>query len=409
MSFPRYAKYKASGVEWLGEVPEHWDSKRLRFAVAMNPSKQEVASLDPDTRASFLPMEAIGEDGTLRLDVDRPLGEMLSGYTYMRDGDVVIAKITPCFENGKGGLIDGLLNGFGFGTTELINARPQPGQITGAFLNYLFRSPVFRRLGESHMYGAGGQQRVPDDFVRDFLAALPPVVEQERIAAFLDHETAKLDALVAEQQRLIELLKEKRQAVISHAVTKGLNPDAPMKPSGVEWLGEVPAHWEVAPLASRYSVQLGKMLDTDKIEGHQLRPYLRVADVQWGEINIDDLPMMDFDEAARVKFRLVAEDLLVNEGGSYPGRSAIWTDAIDECYYQKALHRVRAYRPTGESSAFLYSIMQWATNHGVFVAGGNEATIQHLPAEKLRRYRFAFPPVAEQQDIVRYLTSCLVC
>ena len=95
------------------------------------------------------------------------------------------------------------------------------------------------------MYGAGGQKRVPDAFVRDFRTVFPPLPEQTQIATFLDRETAKIDELVAEQRRLMELLKEKRQAVISHAVTKGLNPDAPMKPSGIEWLGEVPAHWEL--------------------------------------------------------------------------------------------------------------------------------------------------------------------
>jgi len=210
---------------------------------------------------------------------------------------------------------------------------------------------------------------------------------------------------VAEQRRLIELLKEKRQAVISHAVTKGLDPDAPMKDSGIEWLGEVPEHWEVVPIGYRYSVQLGKMLDSSKITGKHLRPYLRVFDVQWGEINTDDLPSMDFDEAAREKFRLKLGDLIVNEGGSYPGRSAIWSGAIDECYYQKALHRLRPYRPDADTTAFLYFLMVWAANQGVFVAGGNETTIEHLPAEKLRKYRFPFPPLLEQQEIAAFLEA----
>ncbi len=120
--------------------------------------------------------------------------------------------------------------------------------MTHQFLDYLFRSSTFRSLGEAAMYGAGGQKRVPDSFVRDFASFLPPIAEQSAIATFLDHETAKIDALIAEQQRLIELLQEKRQAVISHAVTKGLNPDATMKDSGVEWLGEVPEHWEIMGL-----------------------------------------------------------------------------------------------------------------------------------------------------------------
>jgi type I restriction enzyme S subunit len=237
------------------------------------------------------------------------------------------------------------------------------------------------------------------------LLALPSLPEQRSIAAFLDRETAKIDALIAEQERLIELLQEKRLAVISHAVTKGLDPKAPMKPSGVEWLGDVPAHWNLVAVANRYTVQLGKMLDSTKITGEHLRPYLRVFDVQWGAINTDELPAMDFDEDARIKFRLIPGDLLVNEGGSYPGRSAIWTAKIEECYYQKALHRMRAHRPDQDSTRFLYYLMSWAANQGVFVAGGNETTIEHLPAEKLRRYRFAFPPLAEQLFIADFLDT----
>jgi type I restriction enzyme S subunit len=253
MSFPRYPKYKDSGVEWLGQVPEHWEVKRLRFATELNPSKSEVAKLDRETPVSFLPMEAIGDDGTLSLENEKTIGELESGYTYFRDGDVIVAKITPCYENGKGALMRGLRNGIGFGTTELIVARPKADQVTGTYLHYLFISPDFRSIGQSHMYGAGGQKRVPDAFVRNFATAFPPVAEQTAIAAFLDRETGKIDGLVAEQRRLMELLKEKRQAVISHAVTKGLNPHAPLKPSGIEWLGEVPEHWEVVGMTKYLS------------------------------------------------------------------------------------------------------------------------------------------------------------
>lgn len=245
MSFPRYEKYKDSGVEWLGAVPAHWEFQRLRFVAELNPSKSEVAALDKDTMVSFLPMEAIGDDGSLDLERERPISELEAGYTFFRDGDVTFAKITPCFENGKGAVMRGLRGGVGFGTTELIVVRPRLMRTTSEYLHWWFISEPFRKRGESHMYGAGGQKRVPDDFVRDFVVAMPAVPEQTTIATFLDHETAKIDALVEEQKRLIELLKEKRQAVISHAVTKGLNPNAPMKDSGVEWLGKVPAHWKV--------------------------------------------------------------------------------------------------------------------------------------------------------------------
>ncbi len=255
MSFPKYPEYKDSGVAWLGQVPSHWAVKRLRFAVRLNPSKSELETLDPSTRVSFLPMEAIGNDGRITLDKERSLAEVTTGYTFFRDGDVAVAKITPCYENGKGAVMRGLTNGIGFGTTELIVARPVRKETTAAYLHYLFTCPEFRNLGEAQMVGAGGQKRVPDSFVEDFATGFPPIAEQVAIAAFLDRETAKIDALVAEQERLIELLKEKRQAVISHAVTKGLNPDAPMKDSGIEWLGEVPAHWSVSHSRRMFKVR----------------------------------------------------------------------------------------------------------------------------------------------------------
>lgn len=245
---PRYPAYKPSGVEWLGEVPEHWEALRLRFVATLNPSKQEAREVGDQEVVSFLPMEAICEDGSLRLEQEKEVGKCLAGYTYFRDEDVCIAKITPCFENGKGAILRELKGGIGFGTTELIVARPHKEKITSEFLDYLFRSQTFRRLGESEMYGAGGQKRVPDSFVRDLAAALPSIGEQRQVTTFLDRETAKIDALIAEQQRLIELLQEKRQAVISQAVTKGLNPDAPMKDSGVEWLEEVPEHWDIVQI-----------------------------------------------------------------------------------------------------------------------------------------------------------------
>ena len=218
--------------------------------------------MDPATEVSFVPMDAIGDDGTMRVDQHCRLADIGQGYTFFAEGDVVIAKITPCFENGKGALARGLRNGKAFGTTELIVVRPVASHSNGLFLHWLFISPDFRRKATAVMYGAGGQKRVPDDFVKDFALACPSLSEQRAIAAFLDQETAKIDDLIAEQERLVALLEEKRQAVISHAVTKGLDPNVPMKDSGVEWIGDIPEHWSLAALNHRYTVELGKMLDS---------------------------------------------------------------------------------------------------------------------------------------------------
>jgi type I restriction enzyme S subunit len=250
-----YPAYKDSGVEWLGEVPEGWEVKRLRRVVALNPSKAESNWLDAEAEVSFIPMEAVGENGEIDLSRTRPVGEVENGYTYFRNGDMTFAKITPCFENGKRALMRDLKGGIGFGTTELTVLRAEPSQTTPEFLFWLLSTPEFRKTGEAHMYGAGGQKRVPDDFVREFAAPLP---EQQSIARFLDKEVAKIDALVAEQRRLIALLAEKRQAVISHAVTKGLNPATPLKPSGIDWLGDIPEGWEVVPLGRLVSLNPSK-------------------------------------------------------------------------------------------------------------------------------------------------------
>ena len=170
MSFPQYPEYKDSGVEWLGEVPVHWQIKRMRFIATLNPSKSEVRHL-PDTReVSFIPMEAVGEEGSLDLTQSRPIGDVIDGYTYFSEGDVTFAKIPPCFENGKGAIMRGLREEVGFGTTELTVARPNATQVTGQYLYRVISSRPFRELGESHMYGAGGQKRVPDDFLRNFVS-----------------------------------------------------------------------------------------------------------------------------------------------------------------------------------------------------------------------------------------------
>jgi type I restriction enzyme, S subunit len=235
--------------------------------------------------------------------------------------------------------------------------------------------------------------------------AFPSLDTQKRIAAFLDEKTAQIDALIEKKQALLERLAEKRQAIITQAVTKGLNPAAPMKPSGIDWLGEIPAHWESTHLGYRYEVQLGRMLNAERSTGANLRPYLRVLDVQWDKINVDDLPEMDFPPDARDRYLLKAGDLLVNEGGSYVGRSAIWRGELHECYYQKALHRLRPRHSEQDTVEYLLFVFEAATKNAVFASTGGQTTIDHLTAEQLRRYVFPFPPFAEQLTIAAVIRS----
>lgn len=201
---------------------EHWPKKRLRFITHQGTSEMRQARLAQAAQVTFLPMEAIGEQGQLDRSICRDLDDVRSGYTQCFDGDVLVAKITPCFENGKGALLDGALNGVAYGTTELYVLTPGP-EMDGKFLYYVTISLPFRRLGEAHMTGAAGQQRVPEHFVRDYPVAVPPLSEQRVVADFLDRETARLDNVTKKTEKTIELLKERRAALIAAAVTGRIN------------------------------------------------------------------------------------------------------------------------------------------------------------------------------------------
>lgn len=248
MKYPAYSRTTLHPhAPWIGELPSHWRLLRGRFIMQVNPAAPRVRELGPEDEVSFVPMEAVGERGGLALDQTRVLAEISAGYTSFQDGDVIVAKITPCFENGKGALACDLMNGMAFGTTELHVLRA--GEVLdNRFLFYLTLSHQFRKLGEAEMYGAGGQKRVPPEFNKDFLIPLPPLAEQLLVANFLDWKTSQIDALIAKKRELVESLKEKRISVITQAVTKGLDPDTPMRDSGIDWLGQIPMHWEVKPV-----------------------------------------------------------------------------------------------------------------------------------------------------------------
>ena len=275
MRLPPYPTYKPSGVDWLDDVPEHWEVKRGRFCINVNPRSSRLRLLQPNDEVSFVRMDAVGEYGGIQLEQTRAVGDAGDGYTEFDDGDVVVAKITPCFENGKGALAAGLLNGAAFGTTELHVLRPS-GSLERRFLFYFTISQLFRSSGEGEMYGAGGQKRVPPEFCKNVRILLPPTDDQHAIADFLDRETAKIETLVAKKRTLIERLKEKRTAIISRTVTCGLPPDAArlagldpypeLKPSGIDWLGDVPAHWAVMQLKWVVTFQRGHDLPADERE-----------------------------------------------------------------------------------------------------------------------------------------------
>lgn len=227
-----------------GSLAEELQTKRLRFLTRRDMTADQRLRLSQLSQVTFLAMEAIGERGELDLSCLRDIEDVRSGYTQFFDGDVIVAKITPCFENGKGALVQGTLNGVGFGTTELHVLRPGP-ELEGRFLYYVTVSELFRRLGEAAMTGAAGQKRVPEDFVRDYRIPVPSLLRQRAISDFLDRETARLDSLVAAKERLLRLLEEKQRAMVTRAISRGLNLQGSLCDSGLPWLEKIPAHWDI--------------------------------------------------------------------------------------------------------------------------------------------------------------------
>lgn len=226
---------------------------RLKFSVALSPSAK-IRRLRADDPVSFIPMDAI-KDGLGGVDGSRaePLSVMTAGsYNFVANDDVLLAKVTPCFENGKKGRAEGLINGVGFATSEVYVLRPDASRIDPDFLLYLLSSEDFRFEGIRSMTGAGGLKRVSAEAVRNYDVKISNPEDQVTIARFLDRETGLIDGLIEKKTRFIALLKEKRAAVITHTVTKGIDPDAEMKDSGVDWLGRVPAHWDVLRIAALF-------------------------------------------------------------------------------------------------------------------------------------------------------------
>ena len=380
-------------LEAYGTLPDSWRLEKLRFFAEVRNSNVDKVIDDNEEPVRLCNYTDVYYNDRITPNLDFMEGSA-TDYEIerfqLRRGQVILTKDSESWDDiGIPALVaedmPDVLCGYHLTVFE-------PGdELNGGFLAWLCRSGP---LNDQFKVAANGVTRygLGLDAIKSAFVALPPRNVQRRIAHYLDKKSARIDALLEKKRALLNRLAEKRQALITHAVTHGLDADAPREPSGIDWLGDVPAHWVVADLGYRYDIQLGRMLNAERADGDHCKPYLRVNDVQWGRILVDDLPEMDFPPDAQARYRLQEGDLLVNEGGSYVGRSAIWRGELEECYYQKALHRLRPFNPDSDTAEFLYFVMEMATNNGVFIAGGNQTTIDHLTAEKLRHYKFSFPP-----------------
>ncbi|MHC8392287.1 restriction endonuclease subunit S [Pseudomonas sp. LB3P93] len=400
-----YPAYKDSGVEWLGRVPEHWEVSRLRFFAELNPSISKDVLADLDAEVSFLPMETIGEDGSLNLEQTRSVATARNGYSYFENGDVAFAKVTPCFENGKGALLRNLVGQVGFGTTELTVLRPK-SETDARFLNFIVQSGRFRAFGAGAMTGAGGLKRVPDEFTRNFVSAWPPLSEQSSIANHLESEITQIDGLLLKKTRFIELLREKRQALITHAVTKGLDPTVKLKGSGVDWIGEVPEHWVVKRLRLIASVQTGIAKGKDNADKVTIEvPYLRVANVQDGYLNLDEVSTINIPTEDLDRYLLQKGDVLMNEGGDFDklGRGHIWHGEVEQCIHQ---NHVFAVRPTHVQPQWLNTFTSSRAAQFYFMGRAKQSTnLASISSTNLMELPVPVPPDAEQIEILTALTQ----
>lgn len=216
-----------------------WQLQKLKYSCIINPNCPITPSVE--TVVSYAPMECVRRGYIEPKEI--VYGDVPTGLTYFADGDIIMAKVTPCFENGNIGIAENLRAGIGYGSSELFVFRSQ--SLDTRWLFYYLQNPDFVNRARATMTGTGGLKRVSPSFIRNHSFFAPSIAEQSRIAAYLDRRCAAIDALIVNQQQQIDKLKQYKQAVITEAVTRGLDPSVRMKDSGVEWIGEVPEHWKI--------------------------------------------------------------------------------------------------------------------------------------------------------------------
>lgn len=375
---------------------DRWRARKLRYLLSVNPSVPLELREQPERVIPFIPMEALGEDGSLDAARERPVGELLTGYSYFASGDVLMAKVTPCFENGKAALVGALPSGHGFGSTELTALRAKEG-LAPEYLLYLVQSDHFRQTSIASMTGAGGLKRVPDEHIRSFQISVPPEHEQREIVGFLDHETAKIDALITKQEQLIDTLREDRAATVIQAVTKGVDASVEKKESKVEWVGSVPSHWQVRQIKWGSPVKRGaspRPIDDPRYfddEGEW--SWVRIADVSSSSGRLHQTTQRLSQLGSSLSVKLNPGSLFISIAGTV-GKPCI--TEIPAC-----IHDGFVYFPTLDiDSDYLYRIFEAGE---CYKGLGKLGTQLNLNTDTIGSIYVPLPPREEQQVIVRVL------
>ncbi|MCF7970480.1 MAG: restriction endonuclease subunit S [Methylococcaceae bacterium] len=400
--YQAYAKYKDSGVEWLGEIPNHWMSTELkRYSVVQGGYAFSSDSFIEAGKA-VIRIGDIKQDGSVSLEsckyIKSENADQYSQY-QVNNGDLLMAMT---------GATIGKVGRFKENEPALLNQRVGSFKCNRIYLNYRFFWYVLNSSGYQEYIKitafGGAQPNISDSGMVGYQSAFPLENEQTKIAQFLDHETAKIDTLIEKQRRLIELLKEKRQAVISHAVTKGLNPNAPMKDSGVEWLGEVPEHWKLIKVS-----YVGQILNGSTPDKNNLS-YWTDGTIPWLSSSCLNSDIINEPSSYITKNAYDSSSVeLIPSGallvgmvgqGKTRGTSAILS--IDSCINQN----MAAIIPNSKINInFIFYIFQsMYQDLRELGRGGNQAA---LNCEIIASVRIPLPSIEEQNKIVRFLENLL--
>lgn len=400
--YKAYPAYKESCFEWLGMSPAHWASTAIKYGYEITLGKmlQKEANSPTDEFKPYLKAINIQTSGVSILNVEEmwfSVSELRS--LRLKKGDLLISEGGDV---GRSAIWNDELPEC-YIQNAINRARPRQKQSS----NFLYFWMVM--LKESSYIDVLCNKATIAHYTVDKLESsplfLPPDNEAETIAAFLDHETAKIDALIEKQQRLIDLLKEKRQAVISHAVTKGLNPNAPMKDSGVEWLGEVPAHWEIRAV-SKLSEKItnGYVGPTRDILVDEGVPYIQATHIKKGKVNFDGAY---FVRAAwsnqHSKSILQNGDVLIVQTGAGTGDIGLVTDA--EAGFN--CHALIIVQPNQNVVAgeFLSMLFQSQYGYSVLYSIRTGGMHPHLNCGEVQYVRLPVPPRVEQAEILAFISS----
>jgi len=380
-----YDEYKASGIEWVGSIPLKWDTSRFKYRVTLVAEKAT-------NKTNPVGLENIkGWTGEFISSDAEFQGE---GVTF-RAGDILFGKLRPYLAKVF------LADGGGEAVGDFLVFRPN--NLVGRFLQYLMLTQGYISIVDGSTYGAK-MPRASWAFMADMKIPCPSSDEQIQIANFLDHETAKIDTLIDKQQQLIKLLKEKRQAVISHAVTKGLNPDAPMKDSGVEWLGEVPEHWRVTRL--KYHTTLfeqgwSPQCDTRFAEGDEFG-VLKVGCVNGGNFKSTENKALPVTFSPQIKYALKKNDLLISRANTKDlvGSAAVVDQNHDRLLLCDKLYRLRFDQFISPQFVSYYLSSPAVRQKIELGASGASHSMQNIGQGTIKELYVAVPPATEAAHIL---------